>query len=159
MHGNNGKIKVMFVCLGNICRSPMAEMVFANLVKEKGLSALFEVQSSGTGAWHEGERPHPGTIQILREKNVPVDPRKRAQQIKSNVFQNFDYIVAMDSSNKQNLKRLGNATLLLDEIPGGKYKDVPDPYYEQNFDFVYELVTEGCTYLLKRICEEKELAC
>lgn len=159
MHGNNGKIKVMFVCLGNICRSPMAEMVFANLVKEKGLSQQFEVQSSGTGAWHQGERPHPGTIQILRENNIPVDPRKRAQQIKNNVFQDFDYIVAMDSSNKQNLKRIGNATLLLDEIPGGKYKDVPDPYYEQNFDFVYELVTEGCTYLLKRICEEKGLAC
>ena len=159
MRFQNGKIKVMFVCLGNICRSPMAEMVFTNLVNEKGLEDHFQIQSSGTGAWHEGERPHPGTVQILRKNSVPVNPNKRAQKIKSNVFKEYDYVIAMDSSNKQNLKHLGNASLLLDEIPGGQYKDVPDPYYEQNFDFVYELVTEGCRNLLTRICKEKDLPC
>ena len=159
MRFDNGKIKVMFVCLGNICRSPMAEMVFTNLVNEKGLKDQFEIQSSGTGAWHVGERPHPGTVQILRDNNVPVNPGKRAQKVKSNVFKEFDYIVAMDSSNKEDLKQLGRATLLLEEIPGGKYKDVPDPYYERNFDFVYELVTEGCKNLLDRICNEKGLLC
>jgi protein-tyrosine phosphatase len=159
MSKNNGKIKVMFVCLGNICRSPMAEAVFSHLVNESGLADQFEIQSSGIGSWHVGERPHPGTLQILRENKVSVNPGKRAQQIKSNLFSEFDYVIAMDSSNKQDLKRLGNATLLLDEIPGGKYQDVPDPYYERNFDVVYELVLDGCTHLLQRICKEKELAC
>ena len=159
MRLDNKKIKVMFVCLGNICRSPMAEMVFANLVNEKGLADQFEIQSSGTGGWHVGERPHPGTIQILRQNNVPVNPQKRGQKVKNNIFEEFDYVIAMDSSNKQNLIPLGKATLLLDEIPGGQYRDVPDPYYEQNFDFVFKLVTEGCKYLLDRICKEKGLSC
>ncbi|MBI9048341.1 MAG: low molecular weight phosphotyrosine protein phosphatase [Anaerolineaceae bacterium] len=154
---NKDKIGVMFVCLGNICRSPMAEAVFTHLVEERGLSERFKIQSSGVGPWHVGERPHPGTIQVLRQHDMAAINGKRAQQIKSDLFTSFDYVIAMDTSNQSDLKRLGNATLLLDEIVDGEVKDVPDPYYERNFNYVFELVKQGCSKLLDRICQEQGL--
>ena len=74
-------IRVMFVCLGNICRSPMAEAVFQKLVDDEGLSRRFHVSSSGTGRWHVGERPHRGTLDVLRRNHIPVNPDKRGQKL------------------------------------------------------------------------------
>lgn len=151
------KIGVMFVCLGNICRSPMAEAVFNHLVSEAGLEDCFEIQSAGIGSWHVGERPHPGTVQVLKQHQISVSPNKRAQQIKKNIFTQFDYVVAMDQSNQQDLKPYGQALLLLDGVPNIHTRDVPDPYYENNFEVVYDLVLKGCTNLLDRVLSEKAL--
>ena len=151
------KIGVMFVCLGNICRSPMAEAVFSHLVSKAGLEDRFEIQSAGIGSWHVGERPHPGTIKVLKQHQISVNPNKRAQQIKSNLFNQFDYVVAMDQSNQQDLKAFGQAFLLLDGVPSINTRDVPDPYYEKNFEVVFDLVLKGCTHLLERVIREKAL--
>jgi protein-tyrosine phosphatase len=107
------------------------------------------------GSWHIGERPHPGTIQILNQHKIPLRERKRGQQITGDIFRQFDYVIAMDRSNVEDLKKFGTATLLLDEIPDTKTSDVPDPYYDKNFDGVYQLVSQGCARLLDRICLEQ----
>ncbi|MBI9046736.1 MAG: low molecular weight phosphotyrosine protein phosphatase [Anaerolineaceae bacterium] len=147
------QIKVMFVCLGNICRSPMAEMVFQHLIDQTGLSENFIIHSSGTGSWHVGEVPHRGTQQILQENGVPLNPMKRAKKFERNNFAEYDYILAMDSDNLANLERFGKgkAKLLLEFAPQGSPMDVPDPYYTNNFNLTYQLVLQGCKGLLHHI--------
>ncbi|KPL81093.1 hypothetical protein ADN00_00780 [Ornatilinea apprima] len=148
----NPKIKVVFVCLGNICRSPMAEAVFKSLVKEASLEEQFEISSGGTGGWHTGERPHSGTQAVLKLNQVYLDPQKRAQQVNSVALRQADYVVALDQENAAALKRLGvESRLLLSYCDNGHPLDVPDPYYEQNFDVVYDLVRDGCQCLLNEI--------
>ena len=153
------KIKVIFVCMGNICRSPMAEAVFQQLVKERGLDEKFHIESAGTGPWHIGQRPHTGTQQVLQKHHVSLNARKVGQQVQPDIFEKFDYVIAMDSENKQDLKIYGDATLLLENVQGADVIDVPDPYYDKKFERVYQLVVKGCNTLLNRICEEQNLAC
>jgi protein-tyrosine phosphatase len=149
-------IRVMFVCTGNICRSPMAEAVFRQIVKDEGLQDRFEVASSGTGAWHVGERPHYGTQAILKERDVPLEPAKRAQQLTRNHFETYDYVVAMDTLNVSDIARFGEAVpLLLSFAPESTPDDVPDPYYVGGFDYVFDLVTTGCRGLLQHIREKE----
>ncbi len=150
-------IRVLFVCLGNICRSPIAEAVFSHLVTQAGLSDSFEIESAGVGSWHVGERPHPGTVQVLKAHQITVNPAKRAQQIKRNLFSQYDYVLAMDQTNQKDLLPFGLAPLLLDDVPDTSTRDVPDPYYEKNFDVVYDLVMKGCSHLLNKIIREKGL--
>jgi protein-tyrosine phosphatase len=145
------RIGVMFVCMGNICRSPMAEAIFQHLVDQSGLTDRFQVASSGTDSWHVGERPHPGTQNILRERNIKLNLNKRAQQVRKTDFKKYGYIIAMDSGNAARVKRFGNVRRLLDFAPPGNPKDVPDPYYERNFDYVYDLVMQGCKGLFEYI--------
>lgn len=151
-----GMIKVLFVCLGNICRSPMAEALFRDLVKKEGLEGKILVDSAGTGNWHVGEPPHRGTQKILKEKNISIEGIK-ARQINRQDLEEFDYIITMDSDNKRNverMKRKDSKTVirnLLEYVPEISNKDVPDPYYTGNFSEVYDLVKQGCTMLLHEI--------
>src|SRR5690554_5601609 len=96
-------IRVLFVCLGNICRSPMAEAVFRHYVEEAGLSHRIEVDSAGTGDWHIGNPPHQGTRNILRKQQISYDGIK-ARQVNGEDFTSFDYIIAMDEQNLQDLQ-------------------------------------------------------
>lgn len=104
MSNKSSKCKVMFVCLGNICRSPMAEAVFANIVEKKGLSNSFHIESCGTAGYHIGETPHPKSVSTCKKHGVPVN--HRAQQISKNHFKEFDYILCMDYSNLSDLKSI-----------------------------------------------------
>ncbi len=152
------KISVMFVCLGNICRSPMAEAIFRKMVADRGLADRFTIASSGTGHWHLGEPPHIGTRLILSEQNIEVG-NKRSQLLKKEDFQNFDYVIAMAQENVDDIQYIHhkNVRRLLEFAPVGYTLDVPDPYYENNFEEVYDLVTAGCKGLLDYIIEKEEL--
>jgi protein-tyrosine phosphatase len=152
-------IRVLFVCMGNICRSPMAEAVFRHEVTVAGLADQFVIDSAGTGGWHAGERPHRGTLAILAQHNIePGDQRARRLEIDD--FALFHYIVAMDHENLSDMAAFSREArsrvrLLLDYAPNLGTREVPDPFYTGGFEHVYKLVTAGCRGLLAHICERE----
>jgi len=149
------EVNVLFICLGNICRSPMAEAIFRNLVKKEGLDGKIHCDSAGTGGWHVGKQPHKGTREILQINNISDEGIFARQFIKEDLAQ-FDYLIAMDASNIENIQHLtkdpaAKIRLLMDYTEEGKGKEVPDPYFTGNFEEVYELITKGCEALLAEI--------
>ncbi len=163
--GQQAKIKVLFVCLGNICRSPMAEAVFKDLVAQAGLSDRFRIASGGTADYHEGEPAHPGTRRILSQHGIGCD--SIARQVRRGDLAEVDYVVAMDRYNLSDLQALapglapaGRLHLLLhfaDKRDSGSIMDVPDPYYTHNFEETFRLVQAGCTGLLAHIRRERRI--
>lgn len=155
-------IRVLFVCLGNICRSPMAEAVFRDLVKKDNLTDTFVIDSAGIGHWHVGEAPHEGTRKMLDTLSIPYEGMK-ARQVHTNDWHDFDYIIAMDDQNMKDLKdviALNNGVKLAKlmefiEKPGEE--NVLDPYFTGDFNYTYELVSEGCNKLLKYIKTEHNI--
>ncbi len=153
-------IKVAFCCHGNICRSTLAESVFTYKVKRLGLADHFTIDSFATSREEIGNPPHRGTVNKLREVGIPLVPH-RAKQITWADYNNFDYIIGMDSANIRNLNRM------LKNDPEGKiYKfltfagsgrDIADPWYTGNFDATYEDVVEGCEGFLKYLEEQGEI--
>ncbi|MEF3275985.1 MAG: low molecular weight phosphotyrosine protein phosphatase [Chloroflexus sp.] len=149
------KIRVLFVCMGNICRSPMAEAVFRHLVNQAGLSEYFEIDSAGTGGWHVGEPPHWGTQRVLASRNIST-AGMRARQVRATDIDQFDYILVMDRENLADLshfhpKARERAQLLLSFAPELGVDEVPDPYYNGRFDEVYHLIETACRNLLAHI--------
>jgi protein-tyrosine phosphatase len=150
--------EVLFVCLGNICRSPTAHGVFARVVEEAGLESEVLVDSAGTGAWHIGEAPDGRATIAARERGYDLSPL-RARQVTIGDFDQFDYILAMDRSNLMHLQALapehfpGYLGLLLDFHPGSAEREVPDPYYggDEGFNHVLDLVEAASQGLLKSL--------
>lgn len=146
--------KVLFVCLGNICRSPMAEGLLKKRVSEAGLSDHFHIDSAATSTYEIGRPPHPGTQAILVKESIDTS-QMVARQITRDDFQTFDWIIGMDQSNVEDLKRIAPVTaqekihLFLSEVPGKETKNVPDPYYTNNFDETYQLLNEGMDYWME----------
>ena len=136
----------MFVCLGNICRSPLAEAVFAQRVKEQNLEGKLEVESCGTAAYHIGEKPDPRTITVAQHHHIPID--HRAQQLKKEHFNTFDYLIVMDESNASNAKEIepANATSIMYKLRDfdteNEGSDVADPWFgdEDGFEVCYQTV-------------------
>lgn len=152
-------IQVLFVCLGNICRSPMAEAVFLHKVQQAGLAGQIKADSAGTGDWHVGKPPHPGTTRLLAQNGVEY--AHAARQISTADLNAFDYIVTMDEANRQGVYVLGQGkarvVALLDYAPHLNIAEVPDPYYTGNFEEVYHLVDAAAEGLLTAIREEHGL--
>lgn len=162
MDANNSdspRTSVLFVCLGNICRSPLAEGVFLHLVEAAGLGERFEIDSAGTGAWHVGELPDARATLVASQHGVELG--SRARQITEEDLQHFDWVIAMDRENLRNIERMASATesdaeihLLreFDSVQDGG-DEVPDPYYggASGFENVYEMVHRSCEVLLDRL--------
>lgn len=156
-------IHVLFVCLGNICRSPMAEAVFSDMVKKNGLNGQINIDSAGIGAWHAGNPPHEGTKEILKKKGISASGIT-ARQVRESDLTDFDYVIAMDAENIGHLRSMAGykkaaprIARLLDYVPESDLADVPDPYYTGNFSEVYALVESGCRHLLETIKKDHHL--
>jgi protein-tyrosine phosphatase len=154
-------VRVLFVCLGNICRSPTAEGVMRALVREAGLTDTIELDSAGTGSWHVGSPPDARASAAARSRGITLEGS--ARQVREEDFEDFDLIVAMDRSNVRELRQLApgeeersKVRLLREFDPasaGAEDLDVPDPYYGApgGFDEVLDLVQAGCQGLLDQI--------
>ncbi len=147
-------IKILFICHGNICRSTMAESVFTHLVKERHLGYLFYINSAATSREEIGNPPHYGTVNKLRQKNIPVVPHRAVQMTKAD-YDNYDYLIGMDTANIRNMNRIaggdpeGKIYKLLSFA--GSSQDVADPWYTGDFDATYRDVLAGCEGLLEHI--------
>ncbi len=147
--------RVLFVCLGNICRSPTAEGVFTRIAAGQDI----EVDSAGTASWHIGNPPDSRAIAEAARKGYDLSPL-RARQVNQNDFNVFDYIIAMDNSNLSNLERLApkqpraRLALLLDYAPDLPVREVPDPYFEDNFPEVLDMIEQASHGLLREILSE-----
>lgn len=148
------KRRILFVCLGNICRSPLGEGVLRHRAAERGLSHLVETASAGTGGWHHGEPPDHRSIAVARAYGIDISGQ-RARQLTAGDFDAYDLIFAMDRDNLRNIVRLAphdsSADIhLFSDFVGGTPRDVPDPYYGdmRDFEHVYAMLDEGCRNLL-----------
>jgi protein-tyrosine phosphatase len=156
------KIGILFVCLGNICRSPAAEGAFKHLIEQKGLDGFFHIDSCGTAGYHIGELPHELTRKVAAERGIVL--KHRARQFEVHDFNKFDYILAMDQSNynylislarNENEKKKISKFRKFDPTVSGQ-PDVPDPYYGGigGFEHVQDIVTRCSTGLLSYLQEK-----
>ena len=152
--------KVLFVCLGNICRSPLAEAALRTEAERLGLA--IEVDSAGTGDWHLGHPPDARAAAVAERNGIRISHR-RARQVGPDDFRCFDHIVALDLENLANLEAMrpdgatAQLSLLLDHVPGREGQPVADPYYgdDSHFDETWREVTQGARALARRIREEQ----
>jgi protein-tyrosine phosphatase len=152
------RFRICFVCLGNICRSPIAEVVMRSLLDERGLGDRVEVSSAGTGDWHIGERADRRTLAVLKRHGYDGSAH-RARQFSTDSFADCDLVVAMDQANVAELRRLAGdedaptVRLLREYDADATGTDVPDPYYggDEGFDEVLAMVETACRGLLDEI--------
>lgn len=158
-------VKVLFVCMGNICRSPTAEGVFRHLVQQAGLEHRIQIDSAGTHAYHVGEPPDARATAAARERNIDLTDQ-RARKVEAEDFERFDYILAMDSSNFTDLKYLVDHAakheklfLFLDFAANPDTHEVPDPYYggADGFEHVLDLVHAASEGFLTHIRHKHQL--
>ena len=147
-------MKILMVCLGNICRSPLAEGILSHLTIEQKLN--WEIDSAGTGSWHIGDPPHKGSIEIASKNGIDITQQK-ARQFSAKDFNNFDLILAMDSDNYSNILSMtsnnddkNKVELILNYSHPGMNMAVPDPYFTGGFEEVYSLLKEACDQFLNK---------
>lgn len=154
-------INVLFICHGNICRSPMAEFIFKNMVRKAGLAAQFEIASAATSREELGNDMYPPAKAILREHGVPFS-RRGARQVVAQDYDNYDWLIIMDENNRRNLRRIlpsdpcGKIRTLLSFA--GLDRGIADPWYTDNFDAAYADIVCGCTAFLEHLKQSGDLA-
>jgi protein-tyrosine phosphatase len=160
---NEAKVSVLFVCMGNICRSPTAHGVFQALVDKNGLSEEIFVDSAGTHSYHIGSTPDPRSQHTARSRGVDLS-RLRARQFQSKDFLDFDYLIAMDRSNFTQMAAIkpdearARLDLMLDYSNRYDQKEVPDPYFgDDGFELVFDMVDEASEGLLRHIREQHRI--
>jgi len=151
-------VKILMVCLGNICRSPLAEGILeSKLPKDK-----FKVDSAGTGSWHIGRKPDERSIVTAKKNKIDIS-RQKGRQFTTNDFESFDYIYVMDNSNyndvislSKNPEHRKKVQLILNELFPGENVDVPDPYYglPNGFDNVYEMLNQACDIIAQKLIKK-----
>lgn len=153
------RVRVMMVCLGNICRSPTAEGVLRTMVAKRGLAHQFEIASSGTsGHWHEGEQADSRARSHAKQRGYDLS-QHRAKPLRTEDFASYDYLMAMDANNLADMKRkcppahAHKLHLLLDFAPDCGHKHVPDPYYDggEAFTLVLDLCEKGCNGFIEHV--------
>ena len=159
-------MRVLFVCLGNICRSPMGEGIFRHLVDSEGLTDRFEIDSAGTSGWHVGEKPDRRMRQTAKGHGVSLEAQRSRKFVRQD-FQDFDYILAMDSSNYRDINSLkqgppengGKVILMRDYDLHDSNPDVPDPYYggQNGFEEVYDILLRSNQEFLDQLKKEHSL--
>ncbi len=150
--------RVLFVCTGNICRSPTAEGVFRGQVESAGLAESIEIDSAGTASWHVGKSPDSRSRETARRRGIDID-HLRGRQVDFGDFEYFDYILAMDQDNLHELRRVGpvehhgKLRLLMEFAPDFGLAEVPDPYYggDSGFDRVFDMIDAASRGLLEEI--------
>ncbi len=146
-------MKVLMVCLGNICRSPLAEGILKHKIREHGLN--WTVDSAGTGSWHTGDLPDVRSIAVAEKYGIDITDQ-RARQFQARDLEDFDLILAMDSSNYQNIMRLAQSPkqeekveLIMNYAQPGRNESVPDPYWDdQGFERVFRMLDQACDKLI-----------
>ncbi len=149
-----GHMKILMVCLGNICRSPIAQGILEHKIARHSLP--WTVDSAGTGAWHSGEPPDPRSIEVAARFGLDISSQ-RARQVRSVDFDEFDLILAMDSSNLRDLKKMAvnpeeeaKIHMILNLVQPGSNRGVPDPYWDNDgFVKVYHMLNEACDKLIE----------
>ena len=147
-------MKILMVCLGNICRSPLAEGIMKEKIKEAGFD--WQVDSAGTGSWHVGNLPDPRSIDVAAKHGIDITDQ-RAQQFNAQHLDEFDLIFAMDSSNYQNILKLATTPeqknkvhLMMNMADAGKNQGVPDPYWnDDGFEQVFQMLDRACAGVLQ----------
>ena len=154
------RLDIMFFCLGNICRSPLAEALFRERVESRGIGDRFHIESSGTSNYHVGEAPDPGSQKVARKRLKRDISHQRAQQLTDQHVQDFDYLFAMDRSNRRRALRLEGADesrirLIREFDDSDTGEDVPDPYGggDSQFDLVFDILERSCERLLDHLLE------
>jgi protein-tyrosine phosphatase len=147
-------MKILMVCLGNICRSPLAEGILKDKIKKVGLH--WEVDSAGTSGWHSGERPDSRSIEVAAKYNIDITDQA-SRKVRSVDYEIFDLIYAMDVQNYNDLISLATEQekpkikLILNEIDSAKNKNVPDPYWDDNgFEKVFKMLDEACDMIVEK---------
>ena len=152
---------LLFVCTGNICRSPTADGVFRHLVQQEGIEGKFNIDSAGTQGYHQGNPPDHRAIKVAAQNGVDMN-FLRARRVRENDFDDFDLILAMDQGHYDELIYLspshakGKIKMFLDFAPHRDENEVPDPWYGtlQDFEYAYELVQDGSTSLLEQLKQD-----
>ena len=162
----DGKYSVLFVCLGNICRSPAAQAVMQRLVDQKGLTERFFIDSAGIGGWHIGDLPDKRMRVHARPRGYELT--HRARKVNAGDFEDFDLIVGMDASNIDDLRYMAATIEQQDKVvmmgdyirQYPNYDYVPDPYYEgsEGFELVLDLLEDACDNLLNRIIQQNNIS-
>ncbi len=150
-------MKILMVCLGNICRSPLAQGIMEDKIRKRGLD--WHVDSSGTGAWHVGEKPDQRSINVAKENSIDIT-HQRARQFSKSDLDHFDVILTMDTSNYRNVlthtddSNKYKVKMIMNYLYPKENRSVPDPYYDGGFDYVYNLLDQACDRVIDNLLND-----